>query len=297
MKDKMRVICFGEVLWDMVGNKGLIGGAPLNVCYHLSKHGIDSRLISQVGKDEKGIELLSGISQLGVNTDMISVSPDLPTSEVLVHLAAAGKVTYTIVENVAWDAIPYSEQYAADISVSDCFVFGSLASRSAVSKESLFRYLANAKWKVMDLNLRQPYYDKHIIRQLLSSCTTLKINDDEFRLISEYFDISGSNDQEILMGILAQFPGITEIIVTWGAEGAQYFSPTLHLKVPAVQVEVVDTVGSGDAFLAAFLAGKLQQKSIQQCMRDAVVLSGFIAASRGACPAYRLDDVRKKFEV
>ena len=296
MKVNMRVICFGEVLWDMVGNKGLIGGAPLNVCYHLSKHGIDSRLISQVGKDQKGAELLSGISQLGVNTEMISVSPDLPTSEVLVHLAADGKVTYTIVENVAWDAIPYSEQYATEIAASDCFVFGSLASRSAVSKDSLFRYLAHAKWKVIDLNLRQPYFDKQIIHQLLSSCNTLKINDDEFRLISEYFDITGSDEQEILMGILVQFPDINEIIVTWGADGARYFSSDLYLKVPAVKVEVVDTVGSGDAFLAAFLAGKLQQKSIQQCMHDAVVLSGFIAGSRGACPVYDLEDVRKMLD-
>ena len=293
MKSNLSVICFGELLLDVVGQNRHIGGAPLNVCYHLSRCGIDSRLVSQVGDDQKGIDLISGIRQLGVNTSMVSVSPDLPTSEVLVQLTDEGKATYTIVENVAWDAIPFNETHVPFISEADCFVFGSLALRSNASRRALFRYLEHARWKVIDLNLREPYFDKQIIHQLLSACHTLKINDDELRLIVDYFDIAGSNDQEQVRAILNLFPNITEIILTLGAEGAKYVSQDTCLEVPAIKVEVVDTVGSGDAFLAAFLSGKLQQKPVKECLQDAAVLSSFIAGSRGACPLYESKDLNQ----
>lgn len=291
MKNLPYVICFGEVLWDVLDNKGLIGGAPLNVCYHLTRHKIQSRLISQVGKDAKGTELLSGISQLGVDTSMISISPNLPTSEVLVHLSEKGNIDYTIVENVAWDAIPYREEHAREIASADCFVFGSLASRSNESENSLFQYLQQAQWKVMDLNLRKPYYSKEKIEKLLSACHTLKINDDELNLIIQIFNITGNSNDELFRGIIQQFTGINEIIVTRGADGAEYFSSQDHFSIPAQPVKVVDTVGAGDAFLAAFLAGKLNHKPIRECMQDAVVLSGFVAGSRGACPMYHVEEV------
>jgi fructokinase len=270
----------------VVNNSRLIGGAPLNVCYHLSRHGIESKLISQVGNDARGIELLSAVSQLGIDTSFISLSATHPTSEVLVDLSAEGKVSYTIVENVAWDVIPFEAEKSDEVSRAECFVYGSLASRSPITKNSLFSYLPRSNWKVLDLNLRSPYFDKSIVQEMLLSSDTLKINDDELWMIAGFFDWSALGKEEIVREIFRLFPNNKEIILTLGAEGAEYFSGDLHLRVPAVKVNVSDTVGSGDAFLAAFLSGKLKQKPIQQCLEDAARLSAFVAGSRGACPEY-----------
>lgn len=291
MKNDPQVICFGEVLWDVVGSSRHIGGAPLNVCYHLTQHGYDCRMISQVGHDQKGGELLSGISQLGVDTSLISVTDQYPTSEVPVQVSGDGKVSYTILENVAWDAIPFDEAKAMLVAKASYFVFGSLACRSRVTRDTLLRYLGFAKWKVLDLNLRSPHYDSMLIRDLLSYADTLKLNDDELAIIGTQLGARDQDPSGAIQQVFRQYPRIKEIILTMGADGAQYFSADLQLRVPARKVEVVDTVGSGDAFLAAFLAGKLQQKPIQECMNDAVVLSGFIAGSRGACPVYSVEEV------
>lgn len=284
-----KVICFGEVLWDVLGNSRLIGGAPLNVCYHLSKQGISSKIVSQVGGDIDGVDLKEGIRKLGVDTDFISISEIHPTSKVLVNMADHGKVSYQIVENVAWDFVVFDEQIAREISLTDCFVYGSLITRNAVSSNTLLKYLQYANWKVLDLNLRQPYYDKEIINKLLSTCNTLKINDEELTTITSLFSLASNNQQELMTEILRTFSDIKEIIVTKGADGAVYHSREETIEVGGIKVNVVDTVGSGDSFLAAYIASKLNNKPVYECLQNAISLSAFIATQQGACPIYNDD--------
>lgn len=280
------VLCFGEVLWDNLPEGRRVGGAPLNVCYHLNKQGVASQIVSQVGHDINGKELLAAVVELGVDVSYLDQSADHPTSTVEVHVGEEGKVSYEIVEHVAWDFIEYNTQVAKSIEQADAFVFGSLAARDTLSRETLLRYLSHAACPVFDINLRQPFYASEFILELLSKCKILKINDDELVLLAGWIDIDPAGEDAIIAQLFVLYPGIEEVILTKGAKGASYFDRNQKIDIAAVAIKVKDTVGSGDSFLAAFLASKIQGKSVKEALEKAVSLSAFVATHAGACPAY-----------
>lgn len=286
-----KVICFGEVLWDLLPQGAQIGGAPLNVCYHLNQLGIDSKIISQVGNDELGRALLDGIQKLGIDSSYCSITEDHPTSSVTVDLDNHGKATYTIVENVAWDFIPFKESIADQIKESDVFIFGSLVIRNQCSLDTLKSYLVSAKYVVMDINLRDPFYQKDLILDILKSVNCLKINDDELELLGKWMSITSSIEGDYVKAILDSYPEMKDVILTKGELGASYFSRNETYSVKAYKVNVVDTVGAGDSFLAAFLASRISGKSIIESLESASVLSAYVASQIGACPYYAIEDI------
>lgn len=296
MKEDKSAVCFGEVLWDCVFENRFIGGAPLNVCYHLLKAGIRSRVVSRVGTDAEGTELISGIKKLGVDPELIAVGPGQPTSKVLVNLSADGQVSYEIRYPVAWDHIAFDERIAREISEAACLIYGSLICRSPVSKETLMRYLPYARWRILDLNLRSPFYDEDLVRLLLSTCHTLKINEDELSTIFAMPGMDAGTERGRAAQLFQVFPDLSEIIVTRGASGADHYSRSGKTEVGGIKVAVADTVGCGDSFLAAYVAGKLKNKPIGTCLKDAVTLSAFIAGFHGACPVYTPGDVGRRFK-
>jgi fructokinase len=285
MREK-KVVCFGEVLWDKLPGGRRLGGAPLNVCYHLTQQAINAKVISQVGDDEDGLAILNEMSNLKVDASLCKIAKEHPTSTVEVHLQADGQVNYEIVDQVAWDYIAFEESVAAQVANSDAFVFGSLAARNEQSRNTLITYLPYAKWKVMDVNLRAPFYHKELIIQLISQCQTLKINSDELELLAAWLSFTELKESAILASLLVAFPAMEEIILTKGSDGAVYAGRQETLHVPAFPVHVVDTVGSGDAFLAAFIANRLQGKTVIESMKAGAVLSAFVAIKSGACPPY-----------
>lgn len=287
-----KVICFGEVLWDKLPEGARVGGAPLNVCYHLSKNGISSKIISKVGDDVSGRKLVSEMKNLEIDLEYLRTTDDHPTSSVEVNLKDNGSVTYEIVEDVAWDHITYEERVATAIGQADAFVFGSLVARTEVSRSTLLMYLKLANWVVLDVNLRKPFFSKDIIFDLISHAQTLKINEDEVVLLGEWLGTLDPNETDILRNILVRFPKLNEIILTKGAEGARYYSSQFSYQVPAKQIIPKDTIGSGDSFLAAFLASRLNGKTIEDSMQSAVLLSAFVATQAGACPEYDVDTLR-----
>lgn len=285
-KDVLNVICFGEVLMDNFPEGRRIGGAPLNVCYHLNKNGIQSRIVSQVGNDAIGDELFSGIGDLGVDTEYIKKTDRFNTSTVEVHIDTGGKVSYEIVEPVAWDGLEYDSEAALAVEKSTAFVFGTLAARSKASRGTLFKYLDRANWSVFDVNIRPPFYSRELIWELMGKCQTLKVNDDELKILATWLSEVKLSMIEALDTILDRFPNIHEILLTMGAEGAVYRSRKQFISVPAKRVEVKDTVGSGDSFLAAFLAKKIQGATILVALEYAVEVSAYVATQQGACPDY-----------
>lgn len=288
---KKKVVCYGEILWDNLPEGRRLGGAPLNVCYHLTKQAIEAKVISQIGDDENGSAILNEMKRLKIATDLCDVSTTYPTSTVEVHLQANGEIRYEIVDQVAWDYIYFRDAVAAEIASADAFVFGSLAVRNEQSRATLFSYLEHAKWKVLDVNLRTPFYDSAVIIELVGHCQTLKINDDELGCLAKWLSCDVTAESDILKFLLARFPLLQEIILTKGAEGAVYYGGDEQYQVRAPGVVVKDTVGSGDSFLAAFLAHRLMGKSIADSMKAGAVLSAYVAGQSGACPTYSAETI------
>ncbi|MGN0002737.1 MAG: carbohydrate kinase [Sphingobacterium composti] len=288
---KHTVIGFGEVLWDLLPEGARIGGAPLNVCYHLNKTGLNSFIISQVGKDELGDKILSEIKNLGVNADYLIQIPHYPTSTVEVSLDAKGSPKYTIVENVAWDYISFNQDVACQIAKADAFVFGSLVARNQHSYQTLLKYVSSSTYTVMDVNLRFPFYTKEIIFNLLHHVDLLKINDEEINIIGKWAGIESEDELAICKYLIATFPKMKEILLTKGSQGALYYSSDIIVRIGIYEVQVDDTIGAGDSFLAAFLAKKLQGEQIQTCMEEAALVSAFVASKSGANPIYSKDDL------
>src|SRR5690606_20570551 len=284
--DHLHVICVGEVLIDNFPDGKRIGGAPLNVCYHLNKNGICSQMVSQVGTDDLSEELLNGIKELGVNIAYIDRSSQYPTSTVEVHVDDRGHVSYDIVEPVAWDSLEYDPEVAYAISTATAFIFGSLAARNKQTRDTLFRYLEHAKWSVFDVNLRPPFYSKELVLTLMDQCQTLKVNDEELEILAGWLGKAGDSRDEVFRSLFDHYPKIQEILLTMGEKGACYKSREQEICLPSRPIKVKDTVGSGDSFLAAFLAKKMLGFGVREALEHAITISAFVATQHGACPDY-----------
>jgi fructokinase len=288
---KIKVACFGEVLWDIFpGEQRMAGGAPFNVAYHLFKMGIDANMISRVGNDKLGHELLQKIKGWHISIDGIQVSTTQPTSTVVASIDENNEAHYDIVQNVAWDFIEVSPQDQQMLASTDALVFGSLATRNEKSKNTLFELIEASTYNVFDINLRAPYYDVRIIKDLLHKTQLAKFNKAELRMMIDFFGKTYSTEKDSIRYLQDTF-GMHEIIISKGSKGALYAYDDDFYLYPTIPIEVKDTVGSGDSFLAGFLSKRLEKgASANQIMLQAISLGAFITAREGACPEYTLED-------
>lgn len=288
------VICFGEMLWDILPNGRMPGGAPLNVAYHLKQMEINSYIISRVGRDDAGRDLLRLIDEWKLDSSYCQVDPHNKTGTVLASMDNDFEVSYDIVFPVAWDYIGWEERYMKAVATSDAFVFGSLIMRNEVSKKTLERLLSAAKYRVFDANLRPPHYNPDQVLSVLKDTDLLKLNQNELKVIGEWAGIKSDNETDRIKFIREKY-AIDEILLTKGKNGATYFREDQFYDSPAYDVEVIDTVGSGDAFLAGFLAGRLSEKKriVDEQLKDAALLGAFVASKSGACPKYDAVELEK----
>ena len=289
--NKIKVACFGEVLWDIFpGGQRRAGGAPFNVAYHLFKIGIAVNMISSVGDDEPGHELLLKIKNWQMSTDGIQVSKLHPTSTVIASMDENNDAQYDIVQDVAWDFIEVTEADRRILSNTDALVFGSLGTRNEKSKNTLFELIEASAFNVFDINLRPPHYDVRVIKDLLHKTQLAKFNKAELRMMLDFLGKTYSNEKDGIRYLQDTF-GMHEIIVSKGSKGALYAHDDNFYLYPPVTIEVKDTVGSGDSFLAGFLSKRLEKgMSAHEIMTQAVSLGAFITAREGACPEYSLQD-------
>lgn len=285
------VVCFGEVLWDVLPSAELPGGAPMNVAYHLKKLGIDPALITATGKDERGDQLKAILSAANVNTEYFQTDEQYDTGVVFANVNNANEVFYDIVFPSAWDFIQFDEKAAAAVKSAVYFVFGSLTSRSEVSRKSLYRYLEAAQTKVCDINLRSPHFERASLEYLLARTDLLKMNESELQLISEWYGNAIAVEERI-ESIQHRF-NINTVIVTMGGEGAMVNDNGRLYKHKGFKVKVADTIGSGDSFLAGFLSQKLKDKTTEEALQFASAIGAFIATQNGACPNYTLEEVER----
>ncbi len=294
----IRAVCFGEVLWDNLPTGRKLGGAPLNVAYHLNKLGVFTEILSRVGSDDAGRDLRDLCVELGVPTTLIQWDKANATSTVEVHIDEKRDVTYEIVFPVAWDFIEADEREISAVAQADFFVFGSLSTRHTPSYASLQRLLGVAQYKVLDVNLRAPFYTKERILDLIAAADLVKMNAEELAFVSEWMELPSSLTDREKVAMLMQRYAVPEVLVTYGADGAVYHAQAggFSYHFPAWKVEVQDTIGSGDSFLAAFLSLRCQQErevSPEEILAFAATLSGFVTQSNGACPVYDASTINR----
>lgn len=280
------VVGIGEALWDVLPEGKKIGGAPANFAYHVSQFGLKSCAVSAVGDDALGCELVANLSRKGVDSLMEKVP--YPTGTVQVEVDDAGIPQYEIKKNVAWDNIPYSSRLEALAQRTGAVCFGSLAQRSAVSGNTINRFLdaipeENEALVVFDVNLRQEFYNKDIICHSMERCNVLKINDEELVTVSRMFGYSGIDFQEQCRLMLSKY-NLDILILTCGVNGSYVFTPDSVSFQSTPKVEVADTVGAGDSFTATFIAHILKGCPVDEAHRKAVEVSAFVCTRKGAMP-------------
>ncbi|MDO7874490.1 carbohydrate kinase [Hymenobacter sp. ASUV-10] len=276
------VVCFGEILWDILPTGKQPGGAPFNVAVHLHQLGLPVRFISRVGDDELGTELVDFVQSKDLATDLIQTGQTHLTGVVKANVDNAHEVTYKIVQPVAWDYIQYDADVEAAVATADAFVFGSLVARQANSRETLYRLLENAKCKVFDVNMRPPHYTREVVKYLLGKANMVKMNHHELAEIMGWF---GAEDElEAALPWLAARFDLQTVCVTLGADGALLWTKNQLFRAPGVPVEVKDTIGSGDSFLAALLKGLLTDEEPGAALRFACATGAYVATHQGATP-------------
>jgi fructokinase len=277
------IICFGEVLFDVFPTHKKIGGAPLNVALRLASLGINAQIISRVGNDEIGRELLAFIKKNGVATDTIQIDENLSTGQVIVQLNEKGSASYTINYPVAWDKIICIPEDEIMVKKADALVFGSLVCRDSVSQNSLLEIINYAKYAVFDVNLRAPFYTKEILINLMMQSDFIKFNDDELYEVSAYLNSPyHSLEQNILY--IAEKTNTKHICVTKGSHGAVLYYNEKMFYNSGYKIDVVDTVGSGDSFLAGLLSKLLYDENPQEAIDFACALGAIVAKNEGANP-------------
>lgn len=278
-----KTICFGEVLWDMFPNEKIIGGAPLNVALRMNALGVDSQIISRVGKDTLGEEIQNYLTDNQLSKRFLQTSEKLPTGQVLVHLNDEGSASYTIAEPVAWDEISLSEDLKEEVSQSDLFLYGSLATRNSHSFSTLNALLSLAPYKVFDVNLRPPFYSMAVLKTLMDAADLIKFNDEELAIIQQ--ELGGTkNDLKDQLLFLAEKTNTPTLCVTLGSEGALLYHQGEFYEQSGFPIKVIDTVGAGDSFFATLLSGILLKTSMQDTLANACAMGAMVAGRKGANP-------------
>jgi len=285
-----KVTCFGEVLWDVFPTHKKIGGAPLNVANRLQALGNDVTMISAIGESGSGVKLLDYIKEVGIDPSCIQVHNEYKTGKVKVMLNEKGSASYDIKYPRAWDKIRLTEINKNAVKNSDAFVFGSLAARDESSRNTLFKLIELAKYKIFDLNLRPPYYTKELLIKLMNEADFIKFNDDELYEVSGYLD-SKYRSMEQNIKYIAQKTNTKHICVTKGHHGAVLLYDDKFYYNSGYLIKVIDTVGAGDSFLGSLISQLLNKVNLQEAIDFACAVGALVAQSEGANPVLLRSDI------
>ena len=279
---KKTIVGIGEILWDMLPSGKALGGAPANFAYHAGRLGEEGWAVSAVGDDALGREILDLVKSKGLR-NLIAVT-DKPTGTVQVELDDRGVPAYNIMEDVAWDNIPFTPEMEELAKRADAVCFGSLVQRMN-SRPSVMRFIRAMRpdaLKVFDINLRQHYYSCEVLEESLMLADILKINDEEIRIVAGMLGLS--DDAVTACRELIGSFGLRLVILTKGPEGSEVITADKVIPQGVDDVEIVDTVGAGDSFTAAFTVAYLRGDSLAEAQRLASATASYVCSRKGAMP-------------
>lgn len=280
------IVGIGEILWDVLPGGKRLGGAPANFAWHVTQAGLEGCVISAIGNDAAGEEILGELEHKGL-VHRLQIVP-YPTGSVEVELDEWGVPRYHIHEEVAWDYLAFTPQLEVLARRVRAVCFGSLAQRNAVTRDTIHRFLnamphGQGQYKVFDMNLRQHYYTKEVLRGSLTKCNVLKLNNEELLIVCSLFGYPTKDIRMVCRRLLADYE-LEIVILTCGTEGSYIFAPGRESFCPTPRVNVRDTVGAGDSFTAAFCAALLKGKTLEEAHRLAVETSAYVCTCDGAMP-------------
>ena len=286
----MKVLSFGEVLWDVYENSKYIGGAPLNFAAHFKKCGGEARIITAVGCDSLGQETISAIKALGIGTDYITIS-EKHTGRCLVKLDENQVPSYNLLDDVAYDFIQKPDFNAEKF---DVLYFGTLAMRNEHNRDTLKQIIdENVSAEVfVDMNIRPPFYGVDVVKFACKNATILKISDEELPVVLKFLNFKEESLEKTISKIAETFDNLKLIIITRGGEDSTVFdcvSKKVHNR-SAEKVQVVSTVGAGDSFSASFLAKYMETKDIPKALDFSAKISGYVVSKKEAIPDYDISD-------
>ena len=286
------IICFGEVLWDVYPDKIEIGGAPFNVYHRLHSFGLDVNFISSVGKDKLGNNVINYFKKNNLSTNFLNVDKNYQTGQVLITLKS-GEPHYDILENVAWDFIPFKNNYLKDYNNFDCIVYGSLGIRNDVSYMTLKKLLSFSKFKIFDLNLRQNFYSKLKVNYLLNESDFLKINMEELLKLAVIFKFKYTDVKTLIESIYLKF-NLKFICVTNGSINSSIYDGNNLFTIDSFKVKSIDNLGAGDNFLACFINEFFVKKnSIRNSLKIASAYGALTTTKIGASPSIKPHEINK----
>lgn len=261
------IISLGEVLWDLFPDESRFGGAAANFACHASLLGGSVTMLSAIGMDARGEEALRTLERFRVNTSLIQRIANAETGTVGVTVDRHGKPSFVIHADAAWDHLAWSPEFEMIITQADAIYFGTLCQRCPISRTTIRQALAIAKKhdvrRVLDVNLRSPYFDDEMIRDSISLASILKLSDEEFPLVASACGIVEHSDHETALRSLLNRFELDLVAMTRGAEGAMLVTADKTIEQPGVPVVVCDTVGAGDAFTAALTIAICSEESIR----------------------------------
>ncbi len=279
------MVGIGEVLWDLLPAGPQLGGAPTNFAYHARALGSESCVISRIGNDPLGRDVLARFHSMRLPVETVQRDPNAETGTVAVVINPEGLPEYTIKEGVAWDHLVTTDEALAVVKAADAVCFGTLAQRTAASRETIQGLVANAgrsSLRVLDLNLRQHYHSIEVIEKSLRLANVLKLNEDELTFVAAMFGLEG--DARSRLSQLADRHGLRLVACTRGAQGSLVLSEGRWSECAGVPAEVVDTVGAGDAFTAAMVLGFLGGWPLDEVNLWANEVAAYVASCAGATP-------------
>jgi len=288
------ICCYGEILWDIFEDKTKIGGAPLNSALRLNSFENKVEIISAVGNDLLGNKLISFIKKNKLSTNLI-LRNSYETGKVFISLDNDNNAIYDIKKFVAWDFINLNDQMIKKVERSNAFIFGSLSARNYESKKTLFKLIEKASFKVLDVNLRAPYYDFEIIKKLVEKADFIKFNEEEIIEISGKLGHINKDIKSCIL-FISEFSKTNSICVTQAEKGAILFHKNKFYKHNGFKVKVVDTVGSGDSFLAMLINELLNKNDPEKSIKKACAIGAMVASKSGANPEFNKKQIKDFIE-
>ena len=284
-----RILSCGEVLWDLFPDGPRFGGAPANFACHAALLGGSVTMLSAVGGDERGREAVEILRGFGIGTSLIQKIADAPTGTVGVNVDAAGRPSFEIHADSAWDRIAWTPELAASIASTDAIYFGTLGQRGEISRTTIQRALASARergiLRMLDVNLRPPFFDAALIRESVELASVLKLSDEELPTVAKACGIECCRHAEDALRTMLTLYDLDLIAMTRGADGALLVSADETISQPGIPTVVRDTVGAGDSFTAALVIGLLRGDALADITRTACETAAAVCAHDCAVPA------------